>query len=229
MFEQLLNWFGDKVFLLRQRHYGRSMARGHHLRASRLPDFGKLADAVRPAALLAFAKGNAQGIAALGLVALIATGGLRAVGSVFAQPEPVARAGKAHNVYYFDLGTGGLYAAPSNSPMPMPAPSGKLGPNGTLGGVRAYVFACGNCAEPAARFTGYIETIDPASLVPPPAEGEAPAAPPGHTALMAAFGRVIAVPDIEPRWISPTSEEGLVILHQLHKQCGEQPLKTCAP
>lgn len=248
MFENLANWLGDKIFMLRHKRYARAAARGsRHSLLQRLPDAHTVLAALRPGSILLFLRGNMQAVIVLGLLALIASGGFRAASAVLAQPEAAPRGGRAHNIYYFDLGTNALYSAPSTSPTPMPAPSGKLGPNGTLGGVRAYVFACGSCDDPASRFTAYLETIDPVSLTPPPPDpgvaavptetetvapvptAAAPAAPAKPVAHPPGFGRVIALPEPDPRWISPTSEEGLLLQHQPRKKCAELPAKNCTP
>lgn len=228
MWDRFLNWVGDQIILIRQWQYRRDMmrARGYGFI---LPDLHTILLLFRPLALVQVARENSGNLAVLGLVAIIATGGLRAAGSVWAQPKPAAQTPGIRSVYYYDLGNGAIYVAPSNSPTPMVAPTKKPGPNGTEGGVRAYVFACGTCDDPATRFLGYIETIDPLSLAPPTLDGEAPAAPPPHTRHVLALGRVIAKPEPDLRWISPTGEEGLALVYQLKKRCGDQPLRSCTP
>src|SRR5262245_56366786 len=72
-----------------------------------------------------------------------------------AQRAPVAR---QQETWFYDLGDGKLYTVSGSPIPPAAAPSKKTAPDGSPGGVRAHVFACGNCADASARFVGYLET-----------------------------------------------------------------------
>lgn len=60
------------------------------------------------------------------------------------------------SVYYYDLNTGELFAALSTEIPPIEAPSGPL-PNGKPAGVRAFVYSCGDCSDPAQRRVAWLE------------------------------------------------------------------------
>lgn len=68
------------------------------------------------------------------------------------------RASPVPDVWYYDLNTGRLFRGPGNALPPIDAPSGPL-PNGENAGVRAKVFACGDCEDPTNRFIGWIEKL----------------------------------------------------------------------
>jgi hypothetical protein len=63
-------------------------------------------------------------------------------------------------VWYFDLGTGELFAASAAETPPIPAPSG-VQINGVDAGVRAHVFSCGSCSDDRERVVLYLETFHP--------------------------------------------------------------------
>ena len=64
------------------------------------------------------------------------------------------------DAWFYDLNTGQLFRAKSNGLPPIAAPSGPL-PNGEHAGVRAKVFACGDCSDPSNRFIGWLEKLTP--------------------------------------------------------------------
>src|SRR5690606_22803013 len=55
-------------------------------------------------------------------------------------------------VYYYDLGSGKLFTAMSDQIPPIQSDSGS-GPGGMPQGVRAYVYACGDCPTNAVGMT----------------------------------------------------------------------------
>ena len=61
--------------------------------------------------------------------------------------------------WYWDLNTRQLFSAPLGQIPPITAPSG-ASKDGSLAGVRAHVFGCGDCSE-AKRFVAYLETYTP--------------------------------------------------------------------
>ncbi|MCX5662713.1 MAG: hypothetical protein NTW19_23785 [Planctomycetota bacterium] len=60
--------------------------------------------------------------------------------------------------WYYDLATEKLFAADDQIP-PIRVPTGPK--DGPPTGVRAYVFACGECSDASKRVIGYLETFDP--------------------------------------------------------------------
>lgn len=73
-----------------------------------------------------------------------------------AQPvAPPLQKPVTNTVYYYDLGTDQLFVAPPADVTPIDAPSGKDN------GVRAYVFACGDCS--GQTFIGWLERTAPAA------------------------------------------------------------------
>lgn len=63
-------------------------------------------------------------------------------------------------VYFLDLNTRELFAAPSTSIPAIAAPSDGAGAT-PLKGVRAFVFSCGDCRTEADRTIGWLETYSP--------------------------------------------------------------------
>ncbi len=59
----------------------------------------------------------------------------------------------AGQVYFYDLSTGELFAASPSRLPPIAAPSDT---GGNLQGVRAYVYACGDCSDSQPREIGYL-------------------------------------------------------------------------
>ena len=64
-------------------------------------------------------------------------------------------------VWYYDLNTSTIFEAADGGPC-IKTKSGER--DGQPAGVRAYVFSCSTCDDTAARFVGYIETLEPAML-----------------------------------------------------------------
>lgn len=73
----------------------------------------------------------------------------------------------ASNVWFYDLASEPrLFSVPAGTLPPVEAHSKKLAPGpGPVGGgpagVRAWVYACGGCDRPDARFVAYLETYTP--------------------------------------------------------------------
>lgn len=67
--------------------------------------------------------------------------------------------------YYFDLQNGELFVAAPQQISPIPGPNqGVDTPVSERAGVRAYVFACEQCQDPADRFVGWVEIDHPQSV-----------------------------------------------------------------
>lgn len=124
------------------------------------------------------------------------------------------------DVYYYDVGTGDLFQEKNTLIPPISAPSGKPG-------VRAYVFACGDCGDDSKRFIGWLEMYTPDAkriMTSPPTEAE----------NMDAFevmerGHLISVPG-NNEWVSMSSEEGFEIMDSIQNKCGEgATVSSCFP
>lgn len=70
--------------------------------------------------------------------------------------------------WFLDVGTGKLYPVDANLPAPQEPPSRATLPDGSPGGVKAYVFSCGDCNDARAQFVGYVETLPESERVKPP-------------------------------------------------------------
>lgn len=149
------------------------------------------------------------------------------------------------DVYYYDLNTQKVFTAKSDQVPPIDAPSGPFRtPAGqeVPGGVRAYLFACGDCqdftgltaAELQAKggFIGWLEMYTPeakAMLTQPP--GESPEAAAEREMRMYQVwesGQLIASPD-NLRWVSQNTEEGVRITSQIEGKCPGGTPKPCLP
>jgi len=122
------------------------------------------------------------------------------------------------DVYYYDIGDGQLFTALSNEIPPIDAPSGKQG-------VRAYVFACGDCANESERFIGWMEMYTPDAkriMTSPPTEAENMDAfevmERGH--LVSADGR---------NWVSANGEQGFQVMESMQSRCGQTAPTPCYP
>lgn len=119
-------------------------------------------------------------------------------------PEPQA--------YFYDLHTGELLTAPDNTVGPIQRPGGPV--DGHAAGVRAQVFACGQCSDASKRFIGWLE-IDGPSIGKPPATEEAEAV------------YIRRVDDSE--WYSSESAAGQKITSEALSQCGSGRVNFCRP
>lgn len=131
--------------------------------------------------------------------------------------------------YYFDIGTGEVFVASARFQPPIPAPSGSLLGDGAPAGVRAEMFACGDCGDPSARFVGYLDRLSPdhhkAAL-----NGEVSALPDGvDFEGYLQDGWLVASPDRPEHWVKLTSDEGAIIVDAPHEKCGDTVVRRCLP
>lgn len=141
-------------------------------------------------------------------------------------------------LYFYDLSTGELFVADRDAVPPHDAPSGaRVGYPWGEGpaGVRAQVFACGDCSDESAQFVAYVEAYPPRaqqalqearSSNDPERAWELEAQVEGST-LIGALG-----PAGEPpaRWVSMMSPESEAVLGNLHTRCSDgQRLTPCFP
>jgi|GEM_PF-6490838 len=114
------------------------------------------------------------------------------------------RDGRANvrQTWFYDVGSSSLFAYTGAAIPPVTAPSGQAG-------VRAHVYACGECSESTRRIL-YLETLDPKQNK-----------------------TMVADPSVVPlQWYALDSNEGINItasLEQLLNECTEGNLKMCAP
>lgn len=141
--------------------------------------------------------------------------------------------------YYFDLGSKKLFAAESGQPSPIAAPSGAKQEDGSPGGVLAYVYSCGSCANRDELFVGYLEQMSKegrealAQLKAqdpnlrwedvPPAGRRGMTVNPDESML-------VATESLEEGWVSRESQEGIAIIDDAIQKCGEgKQLTVCRP
>ncbi|MFG0249166.1 MAG: hypothetical protein ACF8OB_09795 [Phycisphaeraceae bacterium JB051] len=136
------------------------------------------------------------------------------------QPQP-QRGARVVEVYFMDTADGSIFTAKSDQLPPITAPSGKHG-------VRAFVFACGDCGDEANRFIGWLETYTPEAkkAIYQPVTG-----PEGGMAKfeMIENGHLIAAPDSTGVWIKANSKDGFMLMDKIQGKCGNQAPKPCFP
>lgn len=155
----------------------------------------------RPALLVA---GCAAALAAAGGIAWLSLSGER-------RPQ----------AWFYDVGSGEVFVADAAAAPPVTAPSRAVLSDGSPGGVRAYLFACGACTR-QSRFVGYLERLESATHRVVTGAAALPA-------LDAAVsyddfverGVLVASPDAPHAWVSKASEEGAAIRDAAYGRCGE--------
>lgn len=125
--------------------------------------------------------------------------------------------------WFFDVGTGKLYIVDIDTAPPQVPESRATLADGSPGGVKAYVFSCGDCADPATHFVGYVATLPESERV-KPAELRNPSA---ETIARVLVTNTAAV-GLE--WVPRNSEKAERIRMDLQGRCKEgQSLKECPP
>lgn len=114
--------------------------------------------------------------------------------------------------YFYDLHTGQLFTAPAGTPGAIQRPGGTY--NGHPAGVRAHVFACGQCSDASKHFIGWLE-IDGLSI------GKQPATEEDETVYIR---RVDGT-----QWVSSESAVGEQITSEAISQCGSGRVNFCRP
>lgn len=153
MWDSLLSKLGDWVVANRRRF--------ERLRLPRAADFRAAVAALRARAVgsppgsppVSWRKRLFQrkGLLAGGAVLLLLVFGTGSWGLL--RTEPYRR-----EVWFYDLNTNTLFRAPLVAP-PIKTPSGSH--EGAPAGVRAYVFACNDCGDPADRRPAFLERYSP--------------------------------------------------------------------
>lgn len=128
--------------------------------------------------------------------------------------KPADRAG-GEGVYFFDLGSRQLYVGSHTMIPPMAAPSG-------ASGVRARVFACGQCTD-ENRFIGFLERYTDeahAALT----DGSAPMKP-----QLIAEGQQVTTEAAET-WVVRISPQGEALIQSVQSRCPDPTsLTVCEP
>lgn len=135
-------------------------------------------------------------------------------------------------IYFYDLGTGQLFADDAAALPPIAAPSG------AGNGVGAVVYACGACSEPQLRI-GYLERMSDegkqahARLRELSASG---ADTPSHLVELVDRERYVAPPpspdEVQtPQWASLASPQGRQIVERFWTACGDntRPIRCNPP
>lgn len=130
------------------------------------------------------------------------------------------------SVYFYDLGSGELFPADRAAQPPIDAPSG------AGQGVKAVVYACGECND-AALSVAFLTTYTPEAVA---AMKKMATATDGEVdiALSEAIerGSLVAVPaaeGAEVQWVNAMSEAGNAIMGRAGELCGNEPAKPCFP
>ena len=116
--------------------------------------------------------------------------------------------------YFYDLNTKTLFEAPADSEIPMSRESGDF--EGKPAGVRAHVFACGQCSDESARFIGYLEKPLPPEDRPPPDD------PRSEVTLIKR--------EEDTKWVESDSREAERIRQAVYQRCtAGQRTNFCRP
>jgi hypothetical protein len=141
-------------------------------------------------------------------MAILAVAAIRILGMM--GPPDVTRA------WYYDLGTGELYAAAADAVPPIEAPSGG-------DGVRAIVVSCDQCSDASQRQIVYLEKWsqeDRAYLMAPDDAGDRAEPAP-----------LVATPGQAVQWVDMESPQGRAIVaaaNAVYQQCPET-YRRCRP
>ncbi len=126
-------------------------------------------------------------------------------------------------VYYFDLTTNKLFAGDPQLTPPIPAPDQ---PAGNPKGVRAYVYACDDCAK---QWIGWLERYKPkakALMENPPVGGYNAA----QLTTIKQGREVRAETGTDKAWVSAGTQQALDLKNKALKgRCPEKRPKSCHP
>ena len=125
----------------------------------------------------------------------------------FTRPTSPSRIAQA---YFYDLNTGTLYTAAADETGPLETPSGSFA--GHPAGVRAVVFSCDSCNDPAQQFVGWLEMPDAEFQLPSLEEDETTDDEPSSVLIRREHGT---------HWHPIDSREAELIMEQVQQHCGE--------
>jgi hypothetical protein len=149
--------------------------------------------------------------------------------------------GQIEQVWFYDLNTKQLFAGKRDEIPPIETPSGPYAlPDGTQipAGVRAYVFACGDCSDESKRFIAYVERFTPevkeklVAARKAMAEGKTPSEAPLDYLVeeQQAYGGRLVRKVEGGDWLSANSSEAADFTAGISARCKEgTPLKPCFP
>lgn len=124
------------------------------------------------------------------------------------------------SVYFYDLTSGELFMAPDTARPPIDAPGG------AGKGVRAFVYACGECS-PATQRIGYLLSVSPQAraMMDKPLEQADPA--------VLQNGQLIATPPEQPggdvTWVVRNTPAGATVARTPEKTCDSVKTSECLP
>jgi hypothetical protein len=172
---------------------------------------------------------NRNGAIVITVIVLVVIAAIAWTVSRMSRRAPAAEQAIA-TTYYFDLGSKKLFASASGQPSPIVAPSGATQEDGSPGGVLAYVYSCGSCANREELFVAYLEQMsnegrealaqlkaqDPNLRWEdvPPAGRRGMTVNPDESML-------VATESLEGGWVSRESQEGIAIIDDAIQKCGE--------
>lgn len=125
--------------------------------------------------------------------------------------------------WFLDVGTGKLYTVDAEVAAPQEPPSRATLPDGSPGGVKAYVFSCGDCNDARTHFVGYVATL-------PESERVKPLDLRNPSAATIARITVTNTSALGLEWHSMKSEKAEKILLDLQSRCKDGgALHECSP
>lgn len=146
------------------------------------------------------------------------------------------------DMYFMDLNTGELFVGKAADTPPIVAPSGdwKGAQPGTPAGAKAYVYACGDCADASKRFIGYVEMYTPEAKAKMQKMQEAmKSGEPNPEMYMMEqdmeSGRMVAgasgtTPPGPRDFVQAMSEQGMKLMEAIGTRCPEgERLRLCRP
>src|SRR5690606_37122510 len=144
---------------------------------------------------------------------------------------------QAIDLYFYDLSSGQLFTAASDQIPPIETP------NGPHAGVRAHVFACGECpgnlngmnaeqVKQAGAYIAYLEMYTPegknALTAAQAPQGDAGGPPPG--AMIDPMEQTLVKRVEDAKWLSMYSQPGYQLTDQAITQCPDgSPARACRP
>lgn len=229
--QSFLESLGDALFRVRG-HFTRFSDRGGVVGAS--TGAAKKASATwrqftDPRQLRQILKSNQIGASVVSLVIIV--GSASVLVWRLSPPAPMYAPGQ---MYFYDLGTGQVFAAPESDVPLIAAPSGAMLAADTPGGVGVAVFACGDCRVASQRKVGYLATrvsMAVAARLMPTVEFDDPSieqvwiiAAPSEAA---AATPTATAPGGNLQWQPADSPEGKAIRARVEKLCGDKPPTPC--
>ena len=175
---------------------------------------------------------NSAVVTLLAVVVLVISLGVIIMNSTSSQRSRIV------DMYYYDMNTGKLFIGKSDALPPIEAPSGPI--NNSPAGVRAYVFACGDCpadidgaSEEELKemnvFIGWLEKYSEQAKAALAKQQEDPAADVDYF-MAIEQGQHVSAPGSN-RWVGANSEAGFRLMERISQLCGstgEIP-KPCYP